>query len=82
MKNSIRNLIITFALVTGIFGIVNGQITGEFSTDIGIGDESDNSFQSWKDRALTAEKTIKDYERDNENLNFLVKNLERMILEK
>jgi len=56
--------------------LVNGK------GDIGIGDESDNSFQSWKDRALTAENIIKEYERDNENLNFLVKNLERMILEK
>ena len=47
MKNSIRNLIITFALVTGIFGIVNGQVsdvTGEFSTDITIGDV--NSFST------------------------------------
>ena len=59
---------------------LNWLVIGE--GDIGIGDESDNSFQSWKDRALTAEKTIKEYERDNENLNFLVKNLERMILEK
>ena len=59
---------------------INWLVDGE--GDIGIGDESDNSFQSWKDRALTAEKTIKEYERDNENLNFLVKNLERMILEK
>ena len=59
---------------------LNWLVNGE--GDIGIGDESDNSFQSWKDRALTAEKTIKEYERDNENLNFLVKNLERMILEK
>ena len=59
---------------------LNWLVNGE--GNIGIGDESDNSFQSWKDRALTAEKTIKEYERDNENLNFLVKNLERMILEK
>ena len=59
---------------------LNWLVNGE--GDIGIGDESDNSFQSWKDRALTAEKTIQEYERDNENLNFLVKNLERMILEK
>ena len=59
---------------------LNWLVNGE--GDIGIGDESDNSFQSWKDRALTAEKTIKEYVRDNENLNFLVKNLERMILEK
>ena len=59
---------------------LNWLVNGE--GDIGIGDESDNSFQSWKDRALTAEKTIQEYKRDNENLNFLVKNLERMILEK
>ena len=59
---------------------LNWLVIGE--GDIGIGDESDNSFQSWKDRALTAEKTIQEYKRDNENLNFLVKNLERMILEK
>ena len=54
MKNSIRNLIITVALVTGIFGIataqevetseVNTSISGEFSTDITIGDV--NSFST------------------------------------
>ena len=47
MKNSIRNLVITMALITGIFGIVNGQVsdvTGEFSTDITIGDV--NSFST------------------------------------
>ena len=49
---------------------LNWLVNGE--GDIGIGDESDNSFQSWKDRALTAEKTIQEYKRDNENLNFLV----------
>ena len=39
MKNSIRNLIITTALVTGIFGITNAQsVSGEFSSDITIGD--------------------------------------------
>ena len=39
MKNSIRNLIITAALVTGIFGIVNAQsVSGEFSSDVTIGD--------------------------------------------
>ena len=39
MKNSIRNLIITAALVTGIFGIANAQsVSGEFSSDITIGD--------------------------------------------
>ena len=40
MKNSIRNLIITAALVTGMFGIVNAQtaVSGEFSSDVTIGD--------------------------------------------
>jgi len=40
MKNSIRNLIITAALVTGMFGIANAQaeVSGEFSTDVTIGD--------------------------------------------
>ena len=40
MKNSIRNLIITAALVGGMFGIVNAQaeVSGEFSTDVTIGD--------------------------------------------
>ena len=39
MKNSIKNLIITIAIVTGIFGIVNAQsVSGEFSSDITIGD--------------------------------------------
>ena len=39
MKNSIRNLIITAALVTGIFGIVNAQsVSGEFSSDVTVGD--------------------------------------------
>ena len=40
MKNSIRNLIITAALVAGIFGISNAQATvsGEFSTDVTFGD--------------------------------------------
>ena len=39
MKNSIRNLIITAALVAGIFGISNAaDVSGEFSTDVTIGD--------------------------------------------
>ena len=38
MKNSIRNLIITLALASGIFGIATAQVTGEFSSDITIGD--------------------------------------------
>ena len=40
MKNSIRNSIITLALETGIFGIATAQVTGEFSTDITVGDET------------------------------------------
>ena len=40
MKNGIRNLIITAALVAGIFGISNAQTTvsGEFSSDVTFGD--------------------------------------------
>ena len=39
MKNSIRNLIITAALVAGIFGISNAaEVSGEFSTDVTFGD--------------------------------------------
>ena len=40
MKNSIRNLIITAALVTGMFGIAYAQtaVSGEFSSDVTIGD--------------------------------------------
>jgi len=40
MKNSIRNLIITAALVTGMFGIVNAQtaVSGEFSSDVTFGE--------------------------------------------
>ena len=39
MKNSIRNLIITAALVTGMFGIANAQtVSGEFSSDVTVGD--------------------------------------------
>jgi len=40
MKNSIRNLIITVALVTGMFGIANAQtaVSGEFSSDVTFGD--------------------------------------------
>ena len=40
MKNSIRNLIITAALVAGIFGISNAQtaVSGEFSSDVTFGD--------------------------------------------
>ena len=39
MKNSIRNLIITAALVAGIFGISNAaDVSGEFSSDVTFGD--------------------------------------------
>ena len=39
MKNSIRNLIITAALVAGIFGISNAaEVSGEFSSDVTFGD--------------------------------------------
>lgn len=39
MKNSIRNLIIAAALVTGMFGIANAQsVSGEFSSDVTFGD--------------------------------------------
>jgi len=40
MKNSIKNLIITIALIGGIFGIAKGEtaVSGEFSTDVTIGD--------------------------------------------
>jgi len=40
MKNSIRNLIITAALVSGMFGIANAQtaVSGEFSSDVTVGD--------------------------------------------
>ena len=52
-------------------------ITGEGS--MSLADELGDTFQSWKDRALTAEKIIEEYKRDIDNLNFLIKNLERMI---
>ena len=40
MKNSIRNLIITAALVAGMFGIAYAQaeVSGEFSSDVTVGD--------------------------------------------
>ena len=59
---------------------LNWVINGE--GDMNLEDELGETAMSFKDRALKAEETIKEYERDNENLNFLVKNLERMILEK
>ena len=52
-------------------------ITGEGS--MSLEDELGDTFQSWKVRALTAEKIIEEYKRDIDNLNFLIKNLERMI---
>ena len=56
---------------------INWLINGAGS--MSLEDEFGHTFQSWKDRALTAEKTIEEYERDINNLNFLIKNLERMI---
>ena len=44
-------------------------------------DVFDNTFQSWKDRALTAEKNNVEFERDIDNLHFLIKNLQQMILD-
>jgi len=44
MKNSMRNLIASVALVAGIFGITQAQVTGEFSTDITFGENT--SFSS------------------------------------
>jgi len=38
MKNSIRNLIITVALVSGLVGISQAQVSGEFSTDVTFGE--------------------------------------------
>ena len=58
---------------------INWLISGVGS--MSLEDEFGDTFQSWKDRALTAEKTIKEYERDIDNLHFLIKNLERMILD-
>ena len=58
---------------------INWLITGEGS--MSLEDKFGDTFQSWKDRALTAEKTIEEYERDIDNLHFLIKNLERMILD-
>ena len=56
---------------------INWLINGAGS--MSLEDEFGHTFQSWKDRALTAEKTIEEYERDIDNLHFLIKNLERMI---
>ncbi len=44
MKNSMRNLITSVALVAGIFGITQAQVSGEFATDITFGENT--SFSS------------------------------------
>ena len=38
MKNGIRNLIITLAFVGGLVGITQAQVSGEFSTDVTVGE--------------------------------------------
>ena len=59
---------------------LNWLINGE--GNMNLEDELGETSKSWKDRALNAEKTIKEYERDIDNLHFLIKNLERMIQER
>ena len=59
---------------------LNWLVNGEGSMN--LEDELGETSKSWKDRALNAEETIKEYERDIDNLNFLIKNLERMIQER
>ena len=59
---------------------INWLINGK--GNMSLLDDSDEFPHSWKDRALTAEETVKGYERDINNLNFLIKNLERMIQER
>ena len=44
MKNSIRNLIISLALISGLVGISQAQVSGEFSTDVTFGETT--SFSS------------------------------------
>ena len=56
---------------------INWLISGEGS--MSLEDEFYDTFKSWKDRALAAEKDNEKYERDIDNLHFLIKNLERMI---
>ena len=58
---------------------INWLISGEGS--MSLEDEFYDTFKSWKDRALAAEKDNEKYERDIDNLHFLIKNLERMILD-
>ena len=38
MKNSIKNLIITVVLISGLVGISQAQVSGEFSTDVTFGE--------------------------------------------
>ena len=59
---------------------LNWLVNGEGSMN--LEDELGETSISWKDRALKAEETIKEFERDIDNLNFLIKNLERMIQER
>ena len=59
---------------------INWIISGE--GNMTTQDELGETAISWKDRALKAEETIKEFERDIDNLNFLIKNLERMIQER
>ena len=59
---------------------LNWLVKGE--GNMNLEDELGETSKSWKDRALNAEETIKEYERDIDNLNFLIKNLERMIQER
>ena len=56
---------------------VNWLITGEGNMSLG-----DETGGSWKERALTAEKHILENNTHIDNLNFLIKNLERMIQDK
>ena len=56
--------------------IISGE--GNMTTENELGETA----MSWKDRALKAEETIKEFERDIDNLNILIKNLERMIQER
>ena len=56
---------------------VNWLITGDGNMSLG-----DETGGSWKERALTAEKHILENNTHIDNLNFLIKNLERMIQDK
>ena len=58
---------------------LNWLINGE--GNMNLEDQLGETSKSWKDRALDAEQTVREYERDIDNLNFLIKNLERMIQE-